>query len=112
MLIVPFLAEGIANVWYIDGDLEFMSFAGAILAMVGTFKINKGHRLRRQLIFEETLKQELEEEKRQIELHLLDSQRKLKETLGVIVEDEEIEYEKEKAEEKARVEEEYMQKLL
>jgi hypothetical protein len=48
MLLVPFLAEGIANAWFVDADIAFLSFGGAILAIIGTFKITKGDRIRRE----------------------------------------------------------------
>jgi hypothetical protein len=58
MLTIPFLAEGLANVWKIDQSMDFIQFFGALFAMIGLYKINKGDRQRRAMIIKEQLAQE------------------------------------------------------
>jgi uncharacterized membrane protein len=55
LLVVPFVAEGFGNAFYIDQSLDFLSFLGAMLAAVGVFKIHKGDRRRRAIIIKEQL---------------------------------------------------------
>ena len=55
LLAVPFLAEGFAFAANVDKPLNFISFFGAIFALVGIFKIYRGDRQRRAIMIREQL---------------------------------------------------------
>lgn len=108
---MPFIAEGFANAFYIDQSLDFLSFVGALFAVVGVFKIHKGDRRRRAIIIREQLILEEEEFKRQEEervaIELAEREKKSK-NLGTIDENDELEYIKDKKAKHAAVDHDFM----
>lgn len=114
LLAVPFIAEGLANAWYVDDSLDFLSFVGTVFAMTGVFKLHKGDRIRRQMIIRERLLMEEEELKRQqqMELELAEQQKSKTKPLEAIDEAEEDEYEQEKKIKKAIIKHDFINELF
>lgn len=78
LLAVPFVAEGFAFLTEIDKPLDFLSFFGAIFALIGMFKIYKGDRQRRAMIIRDHLLQEEEElRKQQLEVEMAEKKNEI-----------------------------------